>query len=330
MPALIPAILKGILFLILLLLGLLLLILLLLLFVPFCYRGHGKRVEEQLSGALRVSWLFSLLRLKLSYREQMKGELYFLCFRIYQLEHEEEEEAVHIANGDAEKASAYAEKPESKAPPASENEVYPAPRQSVTEKGTEALPEQINGTEAETAAALEAAEERQRNRQLQEKKRRHAKAESSSEAERKQEKLAAIWNRLQQLYRRAETEYDFFQSERTQRFLHYLKSKLFRFLRELIPRRIAGELRFGFADPAVTGQGAALAALLLPFYRDSLRIEPLFDREELSGELSFRGHLQLFVFLFGAAQIWFHRDFRYVYRHIRGKDKRQKTEGVHG
>ena len=79
MPALIPAILKGILFLILLLLGLLLLILLLLLF--------GKRVEEQLSGALRVSWLFSLLRLKLSYREQMKGELYFLCFRIYQLEH---------------------------------------------------------------------------------------------------------------------------------------------------------------------------------------------------------------------------------------------------
>ena len=101
MPALIPAILKGILFLILLLLGLLLLILLLLLFVPFCYRGHGKRVEEQLSGALRVSWLFPLLRLKLSYREQMKGELYFLCFRIYQLEHEEEEEAVHIANGDS-------------------------------------------------------------------------------------------------------------------------------------------------------------------------------------------------------------------------------------
>ena len=237
---------------------------------------------------------------------------------------------MHIANGDAEKASVYAENPESKAPPASENEVYPAPRQSVTEKGTEALPEQINGTEAETAAALEAAEERQRNRQLQEKKRRHAKAESSSEAERKQGKLAAIWNRLQQLYQRAETEYDFFQSERTQRFLHYLKSKLFRFLRELIPRRIAGELRFGFADPAVTGQGAALAALLLPFYRDSLRIEPLFDREELSGELSFRGHLQLFVFLFGAAQIWFHRDFRYVYRHIRGKDKRQKTEGVHG
>ena len=74
------------------------------------------------------------------------------------------------------------------------------------------MPEQINGTEAETAAALEAAEERQRNRQLQEKKRRHAKAESSSEAERKQGKLAAIWNRLQQLYQRAETEYDFFQN----------------------------------------------------------------------------------------------------------------------
>ena len=311
MPALIPAILKGILFLVLLLLGLLLLILFLLLFAPFCYRGNGKRTEEQLTGALRISWLFSLIRLELSYAERLRGELYFLRFRIYRLENEEEEETGET---------------QFKTPPAKENEA--APVQSSMGKGTEVLPEKKDGTETE--AALAAAEERQRNKQLREKKQRRAKAEPSSEAEHKPGKLAAVWGRLQQLYQKAETEYAFFQNERTQRFLRFLKRKLLRFLRELFPRRITGELRFGFADPATTGQGAAVAAFLLPFYRDNLRIEPLFDREELSGELSFRGHLQLFVFLFGAAQLWFHRDFRYVYRHIRGKDKRQKTEGVHG
>lgn len=327
MPALIPAILKAILFLILLLLGLLLLILFLLLFVPFCYRGDGKRVEEQLSGALRVSWLFSLLRLKLTYQERMKAELYFLCFRLYRLENEEEEARAQIADGDVREASENEQKTETEVPPASETEAIPVTEQSIAGEGTEVLSEKKN----ETEVALEAAEERQRKKQLREKKhRRQSKGERSPEGEPMKGKIAAVWNRLRQLYRRAETEYDFFQSERTQRFLHFLKKKLFRFLRELIPRRIAGELRFGFANPATTGQGAALAALLLPFYRDSLRIEPLFDREELSGELSFRGHLQLFVFLFGAAQVWFHRDFRYVYRHIRGKNKRQKTEGVHG
>ena len=144
------------------------------------------------------------------------------------------------------------------------------------------------------------------------------------------EKLSIGIRKLQDFIRSAETEFDFFQDERTQRFLQFLKRKVFRFLRELLPRRMSGALCFGFADPALTGQGAALAAMLLPLYRDNLEIEPLFDREELSGKLAFRGHIRLFVFLFGAAQLWFHPDFRFVYRHLRGKDRRKNREDTHG
>ena len=92
------------------------------------------------------------------------------------------------------------------------------------------------------------------------------------------DKLSAGIRKLQDFIRFAETEFDFFQDERTQRFLQFLKRKIFRFLRELLPRRMSGALRFGVADPALTGQGAALAAMLLPLYRDNLEIEPLFDR----------------------------------------------------
>ena len=317
MPALIPAILKGIVFLFLLLLGLLLLLVLLLLFVPFCYRGNATRIEGTLNGVLRVSWLFSLLRLQLSYAERVKAEFYLLCFRIYRLENDEDdaETEFDLPETTEEHGSTAEHVPVS-------NQIPPGVSES----------DSFNDTDAKPAEeALRVAEEKQQEKQRrQNRSRRRKDAGCSAKEEPKQGKLAAIWNRLQQLYQRAETEYDFFQNERTQRFLAFLKRKLFRFIRELFPRRISGELRFGFANPATTGQGAALAALLLPFYRDSLRIEPLFDREELSGELSFRGHLQLYVFLFGAAQLWFHRDFRYVYRHIRGKDKRPKTEEVYG
>ena len=83
MPALIPAILKGILFLFLFLIGLLLFLLLLLLFVPFRYRGSGAREEKQLSGCFSVSWLFSLLRFSLSYATEKKAEFFVLGFRVY-------------------------------------------------------------------------------------------------------------------------------------------------------------------------------------------------------------------------------------------------------
>ena len=328
MPALIPAILKGILFLFLFLIGLLLFLLLLLLFVPFRYRGSGAREEKQLSGCFSVSWLFSLLRFSLSYATEKKAEFFVLGFRVY---HSDETEDT----ADAAKENDF-DYPESMA--SEDFEPDTAERKVVEEKKAvveeEALPsEHFEVTEpvSDEKKLSPQREEKQRQSVSEEEQcsmRRRGRSRRRFRAQR--EKLSIGIRKLQDFIRSAETEFDFFQDERTQRFLQFLKRKVFRFLRELLPRRMSGALRFGFADPALTGQGAALAAMLLPLYRDNLEIEPLFDREELSGKLAFRGRIQLFVFLFGAAQLWFHPDFRFVYRHLRGKDRRKNREDTHG
>ena len=328
MPALIPAILKGILFLFLFLIGLLLFLLLLLLFVPFRYRGSGAREEKQLSGCFSVSWLFSLLRFSLSYATEKKVEFFVLGFRVY---HSDETE--DTADAAEENDFDY---PESMA--SEDFEPDTAETALVEQKETVDEQAEISSKHFEAAEPVtdrnevspQSEEKQQQTISEEEQRAMRRRGRSRSRFRRQRDKLSAGIRKLQDFIRSAETEFDFFQDERTQRFLRFLKQKVFRFLRELLPRRMSGALRFGFADPALTGQGAALAAMLLPLYRDNLEIEPLFDREELSGKLVFRGHIRLFVFLFGAAQLWFHPDFRFVYRHIRGKNKRKNREDTHG
>lgn len=328
MPALIPAILKGILFLLLFLIGLLLFLLLLLLFVPFRYRGSGAREEKQLSGCFSVSWLFSLLRFSLSYAAEKKAEFFVLGFRVY---HSDE----------TEDTSDTAEESDFDYPEPMDSEDFePDTAETAVVEQKETVDEQaeISSKHFEAAEPVtdrnevspQSEEKQQRTISEEEQRAMRRRGRSRSRFRRQRDKLSAGIRKLQDFIRSAETEFDFFQDERTQRFLRFLKQKVFRFLRELLPRRMSGALRFGFADPALTGQGAALAAMLLPLYRDNLEIEPLFDREELSGKLVFRGHIRLFVFLFGAAQLWFHPDFRFVYRHIRGKNKRKNREDTHG
>ena len=328
MPALIPAILKGILFLFLFLIGLLLFLLLLLLFVPFRYRGSGAREEKQLSGCFSVSWLFSLLRFSLSYATEKKAEFFVLGFRVY---HSDETE--DTADAAEENDFNYPEfmasedfEPDTAETAVVEQKKAIAEQEEISSERFEATEPVSDGKEIppprEDKQRRNIPEEEQRAMRCRGRSRRRFRAQ--------RENLSTGIRKLQDFIRSAETEFDFFQDERTQRFLQFLKRKTFRFLRELLPRRMSGALRFGFADPALTGQGAALAAMLLPLYRDSLEIEPLFDREELSGEFVFRGRIQLFVFLLGAAQLWFHPDFRFVYRHLRGKNKRKNREDTHG
>ena len=328
MPALIPAILKGILFLLLFLIGLLWFLLLLLLFVPFRYRGSGAREEKQLSGCFSVSWLFSLLRFSLSYAAEKKAEFFVLGFRVY---HSDETE--DTSDTAEESDFDYPEPMDSE-----DFELDTAETAVVEQKETVDEQAEISSKHFEAAEPVtdrnevspQSEEKQQRTISEEEQRAMRWRGRSRSRFRRQRDKLSAGIRKLQYFIRSAETEFDFFQDERTQRFLRFLKQKVFRFLRELLPRRMSGALRFGFADPALTGQGAALAAMLLPLYRDNLEIEPLFDREELAGKLVFRGHIRLFVFLFGAAQLWFHPDFRFVYRHLRGKNKRKNREDTHG
>ena len=66
-----------------------------------------------------------------------------------------------------------------------------------------------------------------------------------------------------------------------------------------------------------------------PVIQDRISVEPLFDRQEIAADLSLKGRIRLFVLVLTAAQVWFNRDFQYVFKRVK-KYRKSLTEEDHG
>ena len=63
------------------------------------------------------------------------------------------------------------------------------------------------------------------------------------------------------------------------------------------PRKIKGDLYFGFDDPALTGQVLAAASIFYPFYGRGFSLHPYFDRVILEGRVQLYGRMYGVVFV---------------------------------
>lgn len=63
------------------------------------------------------------------------------------------------------------------------------------------------------------------------------------------------------------------------------------------PRKIKGDLYFGFDDPALTGQVLAAASIFYPFYGRGFSLHPYFDRVILEGRIQLYGRMYGVVFV---------------------------------
>ena len=71
--------------------------------------------------------------------------------------------------------------------------------------------------------------------------------------------------------------------------------RLFKFLMHIRPRKLEGCVKFGFADPAVTGKVVGAIAMIPLFYQTGIQIIPDFETEEgyIQGNVYIRGHILL-------------------------------------
>ena len=72
-----------------------------------------------------------------------------------------------------------------------------------------------------------------------------------------------------------------------------VKRKLFALMRHILPRKLTGYLHFGFSDPSLTGRVLAGLAMLYPFTKGDLHVEPEFSCQILEGRIAFRGRIHL-------------------------------------
>lgn len=104
----------------------------------------------------------------------------------------------------------------------------------------------------------------------------------------------------------------FLDDKRTKAALSCIKDRLIRILKHVLPRRLKGELRYGFEDPCTTGQVLAGICMFYPVYQKHINIYPDFENEVLEGHLDLKGRIHIGVLLWHALIIFIDKNFKFV------------------
>lgn len=323
-----------ILFMILKALGILLLVLLVLvllivctvLFLPFCYRAQVLKEEEGFAcvkASGRVSWLFGAVALTASYEEQ-KPEAQILLFgasletwkrrlkkirrgeaSVSRTEENETENAPEAEKTAEQKAPDQKEKQQKvtaqKEQPEQEQEPD-APKKSILERffgRIEYLPEKLLNLASrllQTAFRL-----------LELPFRLLEKLEQKIQAGRR-------------LKRKWESVKKFFRSKMFREALLHAKKEVLYFLKKAAPKKVTGTVRFGFDDPALTGETLGILGMIYGKLPKDLSIQPDFEQEILRGDVRMKGSFQAVTAAGIALRLFRDQNLRKTIRHFKHKE----------
>ena len=323
-----------ILFMILKVLGILILVLLVLvllivctvLFLPFCYRAQVLKEEEGFAcvkASGRVSWLFGAVALTASYEEQ-KPEAQILLFgasletwkrrlkkirrgeaSVSRTEENETENALEAEKTAEQKAPDQKEKQQKvtaqKEQPEQEQEPD-APKKSILERffgRIEYLPEKLLNLASrllQTAFRL-----------LELPFRLLEKLEQKIQAGRR-------------LKRKWESVKKFFRSKMFREALLHAKKEVLYFLKKAAPKKVTGTVRFGFNDPALTGETLGILGMIYGKLPKDLSIQPDFEQEILQGDVRMKGSFQAVTAAGIALRLFRDQNLRKTIRHFKHKE----------
>lgn len=319
-------ILKALGILILVLLFLVLLIVCTVLFLPFCYRAQVLKEEEGFAcvkASGRVSWLFGAVALTASYEEQ-KPEAQILLFGA-SLE-TWKRRLKKIRRGEA------------SVPRTEENETENAPEAEKTAEQKE--PDQTEKQQKVTAQKEQPEQEQEpdapkksilerffgRNEYLPEKLLNLA-SRLLQTAFRLLELPFRLLEKLEQkiqagrrLKRKWESVKKFFRSKMFREALLHAKKEVLYFLKKAAPKKVTGTVRFGFDDPALTGETLGILGMIYGKLPKDLSIQPDFEQEILQGDVRMKGSFQAVTAAGIALRLFRDQNLRKTIRHFKHKE----------
>lgn len=298
-------ILKVIGILLLVILGVILLLLITVLFVPVRYKGQGSYFEKP-TGSLRVSWLLFIFSVTVSYKEQLD-----IVVRLF---------GVQILKPRAETGAG--DRPE-------------------TEEGRESFPsfgdvdgdftdepmvsvQEIKGPSKEAKLLKPMSPEPDMpdaSKQLTDEDPLYKKSKKKNIFLRAAEKIKRFFrhlmlsfkhlcNKLKQASDVKNMALDFIKDEKNKKTFHLIIKQGKKVIKHLFPRKIKGYITFGFDDPYTTGQVLTGAAFLYPLYHKQFSLQPVFDRQVIEGELTFKGRIRMAAILSAGLRILIDKNFR--------------------
>lgn len=102
-----------------------------------------------------------------------------------------------------------------------------------------------------------------------------------------------------------------------------VKKEARRLLRHLKPKKFTLTWRFGFEDPAVTGEVLAWLAMFYGFYYKHVTLIPVFDGDSTiqEGEFYCRGRIRAATLLIILAKLYFNKDIRLIRQKLEKEDE---------
>lgn len=108
------------------------------------------------------------------------------------------------------------------------------------------------------------------------------------------------------------TVVDFWQAKENQKGKQLIFAKGKKMVTHIFPKKCKGFIRFGFSNPATTGQVLAVISIVGGLAGIIPNLKPDFSKETLEGKFSCRGRLQIGYLLWQGLSLWFHEDMKRV------------------
>ena len=314
---------------ILVILGIILTILLLVLLVPLRYRIDAS-FDGKPKGNVLASWLLKLVTVHLDYDgEQLQVLAKVLCFRVFQqkLWPSDDETLDEIEPVSDPYMMEDSIAPVTMEPKKTKDDAavpYEAPK-SVTTSEKVSSPTSDQKTKRASKTVRTESETQKRPDKVQTASVEAIETEKIPLAERVMQKLAAvvtgIMEKIRNVSQKLSEKYaagqdklemvrTFLSDTENQNTLRLLWRQILKLLKHVLPRKIRGRVRFGFDDPATTGQILTYISPFYGMYAKTLSIEPVFEEKALDGELHIKGHIRVGTLLWIVIRVILNKNFR--------------------
>lgn len=312
------------------LLGLLILILLTVLFVPVRYKAEGNiSIGENNAGEIKAgfSWLFHIISIKVWVKEN-KLQYYGKLFGIRMVD----------SNHPRPKRKKKKKKAGKKDTDNAENSENTECTDSGAEK-VEGVPETEN---KEETTSLEGKEKPEKNNQtdIQMEKTSDTSDEyevlsdttdenENPKIQRIKLKFTKICDNIKNMDGTRQSYVDFLTAEESRTAISQLKMLIVKILKHIMPVRLKADVRYGFTDPAVTGQVFGVLCIILNRYGEKIIINPQFTDVEktfVCGKFKCRGRIRAAVLLVNAIKIYKIKRLKEFIAFAKGKGKKNGRE----
>ncbi len=307
-------------------LALLLVLLLLALFCPAVYRIKGEK-QDKLFLHARISWLFPLIYGNIKYEGQLSCILYLLGIPVYDVLGEKPVKSKKMEKErKKEKKKKEKQKGKRKEDNAAKENKGSKRAEKKKEKNIRDIEEVENAGRENSEMADKHDEEEKPSifqKLIQPIKEFFQKVKLFFQKlfEKVRNIKYTILNMKEKLENLKETVYwykEVLEREESKRAITKGKQQLLKFLNHVKPKKVKGNVLFGFEDPGTTGEVLGFISMFYPLFGNHITVTPDFQRTIFQGEFYMKGRIRAFNLLRFGWSIFFNKDIKNLYNILTG------------